>query len=191
MKTLSLPKPTVLLLVGLSGSGKSYFGRKFAEMFQLPYVALEDIAPYARDAQSAQRLYIGQIRQLMTLGAPLVVDGPSLTRADRNRLRGYFREHGYETTIVWVQVSETMARDRAARRRSPSLYGRLDDAEYDAHVRRFTPPAAPEDFIAISGMHTYAAQTKALLGRLVSPRPEIRGREIKKSRPLQVGARGI
>lgn len=165
MKQLSLSQPHVIVMVGMPGSGKSFFAEKFSDTFHAPYVSRDLIAQLAGE-EAADTIADYQLNELLKTGQSIVFDGSSDTRVSRIELAKKARAAKYEILLVWVQTDEATARNRAAK------YG-LDDEAYDKRVKRFTPPAPPEKPVVISGKHTYASQAKAILQRLSAPRVEI------------------
>lgn len=165
MKQLSPSQPHLIVLIGIPGSGKTFFAEKFSDTFHAPYVSRDLIAQMAgEDAADAITTY--QLEELLKTGQSVVYDGMSDTRASRLELAKKARAAHYEVLLVWVQTDEATARSRAAK------YG-FDDDSYDKRVKRFTPPTPPEKPVVISGKHTYASQAKAILQRLSAPRAEI------------------
>lgn len=156
MKSLQLIRPHLLVLIGLPGSGKSYFGSKFAETFGAPYIDLHEIENIAPDASAIADLLL---REIMKTRQTILLEGRGDTKTDRVNLKRTAREHGYESLFIWVQTDTTTCRKRARK-------NRLDDDTFDRHARRFSPPASNEDYLVISGKHTYASQAKTVLKRL-------------------------
>ncbi len=83
MKSLSLSRPLVIMIIGLPGSGKSFFGRQFAEMFGAPIVSND----FIRSTISPESLYdatedyivgtivTNEIMELMKTKKTFIVDG--------------------------------------------------------------------------------------------------------------------
>lgn len=166
MKSLSLTKPHAIIMVGIPGSGKTFFARKFSETFNAPRIAIEDIAPHAADHKAADMIAHTVLDEMVKTGLSLVVELDSATRASRHELSQKLREVGYVPLLVWVQIDQPTAKQRYERTTSK------DKSDFDGQVRRFSPPHKQESPTVISGKHTYATQAKVVLKRLSAPREQ-------------------
>lgn len=167
MKSLSLTQPHAIVMVGIPGSGKTFFATKFSDTFHAPLVSTEHIAPHARDAEAAHRIADTHLDELLKTGQSLVLEVAASTRTERMNLAKKLRSKGYTPLIVWVQTDEDTARQRIAKDKAK------DESTFDGQVRRFTPPHENEKPLVISGKHTYASQAKVVLKRLSAPRADI------------------
>lgn len=185
MKSLSLTRPMVLVVIGAPGSGKSFFARQFATTFCAPLVSrdyicaqLADFSNPVHDAgKAASAIAEQQIVELLKTQKSIVIDGGYNARADRSALSKLAQEAGYSSLVIWVQTDEPTSRVRATKRssrRAGDAYNTsLSDAEFQALSKKLTPPAAHEPYVVISGKHTYATQAKIILKKLVQPRQEM------------------
>ncbi len=167
MKSLSLSKPHILIMVGIPGSGKSFFAEKFAETFRAPQVSLHSITSVVSDETVALKVANMQLEELLKTNQSIIVDGIAHSRAQRAELAKLAHDAGYDTLLVWVQTDPATAKGRALKDKKQS------SSEYDDSVKRFAPPVALEKPVVISGKHTYATQAKVVLKKLSSPRAEI------------------
>ncbi len=180
MKTLSLNRPLILMIVGLPGAGKSFFARQFAETFGVPMVSADRLrhelfaAPtFSKDEQAIiDRLADYQIGELAKTKRSFIVDGRYNNRADRLTAEKLAEAHDYGTLIIWVQTDEPTAKIRATKRKP----GRADDAQtHSLTLEQFTVFAkhlsAPqrESYVVISGKHAYSTQAKMVLRKLAAP----------------------
>jgi predicted kinase len=173
MKSLSLTQPHIIIMVGVPGSGKTFFADKFADTFNAPYVSLEKITPYTIDSATALRLIDHQIAELLKTRQSIIVEGGTATRTERDKLIRKARSAGYESLIVWVQTDPATAKFRSVRETKDKVNQTLSSDDYDRHARRFSAPSTLEKPTVISGKHTYATQAKIVLKKLSSPRAEI------------------
>jgi predicted kinase len=173
MKSLSPAKPHIIAVVGLPGSGKTFFAEKFSETFHAPYVDKEKLRNLTNlDDQALDVVMDYQVDELLKTHQSLIIEGRSDTRTERAELNKKARKAGYETLFVWVQTDPAAAKSRAfktAKERGMPL----NDNDYDHRTKRFAPPLASEKPIVISGRHTYASQAKVVLQRLSAPRAEL------------------
>jgi predicted kinase len=185
MKSLNLARPQMLMIVGNPGAGKSFFARQFSETFDAPVVSLDRIRyelfanpTFSNDENDLVNRMAGYfIEELLKTKRSFVIDGGCNTRADRVRLTQLAKKADYAAQIVWVQTDVATCRARALKRNpdkriddkyNPSLSEQL----FDTMVRRFTEPSR-ENHVVISGKHTYSAQAKMVLRKLVAAREAV------------------
>lgn len=174
MKSLSLSQPHIIAVIGVPGSGKTFFAEKFTETFHAPYVEFDTIMALSGSSNVAgKRLFHHQLKELLKTKQSVIIEGVAETRVERNELRKLAQSAGYEVLLVWVQIDADTARRRASKKLNDSDASGYTDEEYDRAVKRFSAPVATETFIVISGKHTYASQTKVVLKRLSTPRTEV------------------
>jgi shikimate kinase len=173
MKSLSLSQPHVIVLVGVPGSGKSFFAEKFSETFNAPFASLEKIIPFAKSATAATNVFEQQIDELLKTNHSIVVEGIGSNRIARDTFVRKAKAAHYEVLLVWVQTDPATAKSRALRKAKDSDTQTLTSDQYDRIVRLFNAPTALEKPLVISGKHTYATQAKIVLKRLSAPRAEI------------------
>lgn len=185
MKSLSLIKPHMIIMVGLPGSGKSFFAEKFAETFNAPYVNRQRIGELTKE--NIDLLAQLQLNELLKTNQSVIFEGVAHTRAERLALVKIARQCGYEPLIIWVQVDSAAAKDRSTTSKDASI----DAAEYERISKRFTPPNSTEKPLVISGKHTYASQARVVLKKLSSPRAEISANTATPTRDVQPTRRNI
>lgn len=154
-------------MVGIPGSGKSFFAKKFSDTFSAPYIEATGIAAYAPDEEATAGLVQLIVGELLKTGQSIVIDAGGESRKDRAEIAKYLRAHGYEPLFVWVQVDQETAWQRVNRDRNKQ------GMDFEAELRRFSPPHQSEKAVVISGKHTYASQAKIILKHLAAPRAEI------------------
>lgn len=174
MKSLSLSKPHMIIMVGIPGSGKTFFAEKFAETFRAPYVSREKLFTHlgASDAKIADAILFDQVTELLKTQQSIILEGPSTTRSDRSELTKKARAAGYETLLIWVQTDPVTAKNRSLKETKQTVSS-LTAEEHDRQTKRFTAPSKLEKPVVISGQHTYASQAKVVLKKLSAPRAAI------------------
>lgn len=157
MHWISRPHPTLVLMHGVSGSGKSWLSDRLVgalpavrvrsdfERKRLRLDAAKDALytpemnhrTYARLAECAE--------SCLQAGLNVIVDATFLERTDRDLLRGVARRLRAQFAIVACQASESTARNRVHER---MLAGSdISDANEDVvtrQLRRFTPLSIAE-----------------------------------------------
>lgn len=171
MKSLSLTQPHAIVMVGIPGSGKTFFAKQFSDTFNAPLVTINDILPHSRDEQSAHTLAHTQLEELLKTKLSVVVEIDTATRTARRELATKLRSAGYKPLTVWVQTDPDTAFQRHRRNGQ-------DADSFDGQIRRFSPPHPSENPIVLSGKHTFATQAKVILKHLSAPRAEIAQRKV-------------
>jgi len=172
MKSLRLQKPHLLVVVGIPGSGKTFFASQFADTFNAPYVHYEAIqtapeTPLSDD--DTARLAGLLFGQLVKTHQTIVIEGPGATKTERQALAREAHAADYEILFVWVQTEPATAQTRAVHGVRGSKNITISQEAFDQALKHFTPLASTEKSVVISGKHTYATQAKAILKRLVEP----------------------
>lgn len=178
MKRLSLTQPTILLMVGVPGAGKSFFAWQFAENYNLPYVSQDRIRSELFNQPthtSDEQEIIGRVAdymvdELLRGGSHFIVDGHlGNIRSHRLSMTRRAREAGYRLLIIWVQVDAQTAKIRSLKRnpkkRDDQYNQPLTEAVFEALKKQLTPPASEEQ-VVVSGKHTFPAQHKMVLRKL-------------------------
>lgn len=185
MKSLSLSRPLVIMVIGLPGSGKSFFARQFADMFGAPLVSVDyvrhTISPdsvYTTEEDSyVNALAINQIAELCKTGKTFIVDGGLNHRTARLTVERMATKHGYGKLTIWVQTDEPTSLSRSlkrnAKRATDELNASMDRAAFARYRKMFSIPTPVENIVVISGKHTFATQARVVLKKLVSPRDTI------------------
>ncbi len=158
MKPLRLTHPYVLMLVGLPGSGKTYFGEKFAETFSAPFINIGLVAAYTTSFEGTQAITDQFTEEIARTKQTFIIEGDASSRVRRTELARLLRQKGYQPLIIWIQTDEPTARYRSRKQ--------LSDEEYVHRQRGFSPPHASEHALVISGKHTYASQARVVLNYL-------------------------
>lgn len=184
MKSLSLPTPHVLIVIGHPGAGKSFFARQFSETFGAPVVSADTLyyeifeKPTYSKGESAliQKLTDHVLEEMLKTKHTILFDGGSATKTERNRIAALAKKAGYSTLLIWVQTDDATARLRATKRNKATQQAtathNLSLEQYNQQVQHFEQPGFSEQYVVISGKHTYATQAKAVLKKLTEDRQE-------------------
>lgn len=180
MKTLSLEQPLIIMVVGLPGSGKSFFAQQFSETFNISSVSDDRIRAelfekpeFTADENAiVDRMQSYMLEELVKTKRSFLVDGGSNTKSERQRLIQLAEKNGYGTLVIWVQTDVESARARATRpRENASKTGTIPGLapyQFDRLSKLFAPPTR-EAYLVISGKHTYATQARTVLRKLAAP----------------------
>ncbi len=185
MKSLSLHKPHLLIVIGIPGSGKTFFAQQFTDTFSAPYISydvLHDALGGHSSPEETAALAGILFEELTKTKQTILIEGPGATRSERIQLGQQAHAVGYEPLFVWVQTEPTAARQRAVKA------GSSTDA-FETGLHHFEPLAKTEKAVVISGKHTYASQARIVLKRLVQPEAAAR-QAVKPTVPERPPARG-
>ena len=186
MKSLSLQKPHLLIVVGIPGSGKTFFASQFAKMFNAPFIHYEAIknsfeGSLSEDltADVAGLLFA----ELIKTGETIILEGPGASRTERAALAHQARSVGYVPLFIWVQTEPVTAKARAVTGIRGSTNATISLEDFEHELKHFTPLASTEKSVVISGKHTFASQAKIILKRLVEPEVAVRKIPVKLTAP--------
>lgn len=175
---ITLAKPVLICFYGFPGAGKSYVGRNLAESIQLANVSgdrirnelFENPRYDAQENAIIAHLMNYMADEFLSAGVSVVYDANAMRLGQRRALRDLARRHKAEHLLVWLQIdpesafARTQSRDR---RTSDDKYAQaLDQPAFDKQLSGMQNPQASEDYLVISGKHTFATQKNAIVSRL-------------------------
>lgn len=152
-------------MVGIPGSGKSFFAQRFADTFSAPYIDFDEIQRIVEYTEQTEKLIAMQLKELFKTKQLVLFEGSTASRTEREELARLAKSAGYETVFVWVQTDAGSSLQRARK-------AGWSEEELEAHDERFSPPHDKEKPVVISGKHTFGTQLKIVLNRLSGPRRE-------------------
>lgn len=170
------------MVIGLPGSGKSFFARQFAEMFNAPLVSVDyvrhtlfpDSHFNPMEDKLVNALTRNEISELFKTGKTFIIDGGMNSRASRLDIERLGAKHDYGKLTIWVQTDEptSLARSlkRNAKKATDALNSSMDSQDFERYRKQFNVPTSAENVVVISGKHTYATQARVVLKKLVVPR---------------------
>lgn len=176
MSKIELSKPVLICLYGFPGSGKSYVARNLAEQLHTANVSSDRIRSElfqsprydAQENAIVTHLMDYMCEEFLSAGVSLVYDTNALRAGQRRKLRELARKHKAEYLLIWLQIdidsaySRTQERDR---RTSDDKYAEPQTKNtFDKQVAGMQNPQG-EDYIVISGKHTFATQKGAVINK--------------------------
>jgi len=178
-------------MVGIPGSGKSFFAEQFADTFKAPLVSdgrlrdeLFNEPTYSNDEQAIiRRVSDYMLNELYKTQRTFIFEGLADARMDRQLITKKARAAGYEPLFIWVQTESSTARLRVKK----AVPGKttISPSQFDSALKRFSAPHSSEKAVVISGKHTYASQLRIVLKRLVEPRVELVEGQVPPARPIE------
>ena len=177
MTKVAPTKPLLILLYGFPGSGKTYFARQLTEHLQAAHVHGDRIRGELFDHpryDKEENEVIAQLMDYMTgeflnAGLSVIYDTNALRVGQRRVLRDMARKSHAQPLLIWFQIDtessfvRTQNRDR---RRSDDKFAiPYDRATFDRIAGSMQNPQN-EDYIVISGKHTFNTQLSAIMKRM-------------------------
>lgn len=181
MKSLHLSRPHAIMMVGIPGSGKSFFASQFADTFGTPYIDFGTIADITDDAEKASEITLICLAEIAKTEQTFIFEGSGASRTYRTEFAKWARSLGYTPLFIWTQVDQATALKRS------SKTNHYTKQEFGEHLKAFSPPHPDEKPLVISGKHTYASQAKAVLSFLSQDNRPLVQKVTAPARPVQHG----
>jgi predicted kinase len=177
MNKVELAKPVIICLYGFPGAGKSYVSRNLASVLQLAHVNAERIRAELFDSphyDAQENAIVNHLMDYMTeeflnSGVSVVYDTNAMRVAQRRRLRELARKHKADYMLIWLQIDQDSAFFRAQnrdRRTNDDKYSLPASQEFFQSQLNGMQNPQGEDYLVISGKHTFTTQKSAVINRL-------------------------
>lgn len=178
MLKTKLTRPTIVMMLGLPGSGKSYTGYHLAEMLGLALVSDNKIRSsliqkpkYTKEENLVVlHMMLMMAEEYLALGIPVMFDTGLNRLPLRKHVRELAKKYKADTVLIWIQIDKESARLRT-KITAKSVDGvtnsvsRLTDEIFNNLVKSFQPPEN-EDYIVISGKYTFESQKPIIVRKL-------------------------
>ena len=172
--------PIVVVLVGLPGSGKSFFATQFANSLDYPLVSEDKIrwmlfANHTHnDSENAivKQIANTMISELFKTKKTFLLDGGYNSRTYRATLAAQAKKAGYKIVTVVVQTDMPTTKQRSVKRNTQKPVDRhkqpLDSREFTLQTKKYQAPLHNDKtVVVISGKHTYTTQARTVLKKIL------------------------
>lgn len=178
MAKAALIHPTLIMLYGYPGSGKSYFARQLCEDIQAAHIQSERIRAELFDQpryDKQENEIVAHLMDYMTeeflnAGMSVIYDMNAMRLSYRRELRDLARKSKSNSLLIWFQIDPDSAYVRASRRdrrKADDKYASpMDRNTFDSVANGMQNPSTIEDYIVVSGKHTYVTQRATFMKRL-------------------------
>lgn len=178
MAKMQLNQPTLFLMYGFPGAGKTYFARQLCDELQAAHVQADRIRyelfeepRYDRqENEIVNHLMEYMSEEFLQAGISVVFDVNAARAAQRRALRDLARKTKAQIVLVWFQLDPESAFSRVVkrdRRRADDKYAApIDRTTFEDILNNMQNPEMTEDYMVISGKHTFHTQRSAVIKKL-------------------------
>jgi predicted kinase len=176
---LSASQPLLILVVGIPGSGKSFFARQFAENYRFFCIDTgryeSELAGLHSSNQeimlTAKKLANATFEEALKTFKHIVLEGSFNSLKEREAISNKARKAGFGVLVVWVQTDLETAEQRATnrdRRRADDKFSlSLSSEEFSSLCKSFEKPVAKNEvFVVVSGKHDFKGQAVIVLKKI-------------------------
>lgn len=171
-------KPVLMLLFGYPGTGKSFFARQLASEVGAINVNSEQLRQefftnptYNRqENEVVDHLMLYMAEQFLSVGVSVIFDVNAAKLKTRSLLREMAFRNKAKTVLIWVQLDIESAFMRVAKRDRRKIDDKLaiplDRSTFESLISQMQNPERSEDYVVISGKHTFSTQKDTVLRKL-------------------------
>lgn len=176
---LQTTKPVMILLYGFPGSGKTYFARNLSEEMECAVVHSDRIRhelfeePRFDDQEDSiiRHLMRYMSEEFLSAGVSVVYDTNAMRKSQRHELRELARKKNAKTVLVWFQVDADTCfnrlRTRDRRTSDDKFAADYTVTEFRQYSAAMQQPSVTEDYVVVSGKHTFNSQKAAFFKKLM------------------------
>jgi predicted kinase len=177
MNKVFLNKPTLIMLYGFPGAGKTHFARELSETISAAHVQGDRIRYELFDKprndkqenEIVAHLMDYMAEEFLNAGISVIYDTNAMRLVQRRGLRDMARKAKAEHLLIWLQIDVESAFTRINkrdRRKADDKYAvPYDRSVFDEYIGHMQNPQN-EDYVVISGKHTFNTQRGAVMKKL-------------------------
>lgn len=165
------------MLYGYPGSGKTHVSRQLSETLQAAHLNADRIRGELfteprfdkEENQLVEHLMLYMAEEFLKAGVSVIYDANVDRLVERRELRNIVHKAKANSLLIWLQMDAESAFARLSRRdrrKADDKYARSYDRKaFDAALGKMQNPRE-EDYIVISGKHTFNTQRSAIIKKL-------------------------
>jgi len=166
------------MMYGFPGAGKTYFARQLSDSLKAVHVSGDRIRGelfeqprYDKEEnQVVEHLTNYMAEEFLNAGVSVVYDMNMARGAQRRALRDLADRVHAKPILLWFQVDHDTAFGRIMKRdkrRIDDKFARpFDRTGFDSYITGMQNPKQAEDFVVLSGKHSFPMQRSTLIRRL-------------------------
>lgn len=178
MTKLVLNKPVLVSLYGFPGSGKTHLARQLCDVIQAAHVSSDRIRgelfekPRYDKAENeiVEHLMEYMAEEFLESGVSVIFDTNVSKGKQRASLRELAKRKHAKSLLVWLQIDHDTAFGRVMqrdKRKNDDRYARpFDRTGFDAYIGQMQNPKPTEDYVVLSGKHSFPMQRSSIMKRL-------------------------
>jgi predicted kinase len=178
MEKILPSQPFLLLLYGFPGAGKTYFSRQFSDSVQAAHLEQDRIRyelfeqpKFSKQENFAlNRIMEFMAGEFLNAGISVIYDMNAMRLSQRHNLRELARKNKAAILLVWFQVDADTSYIRNSKRDRRKFDDRFavgyDVEGFKQLAAYMQQPEPTEDFVVVSGKHTFAGQMSNVVKKL-------------------------
>lgn len=173
-----LHHPTLFILVGIPGSGKTYLARQLSQQLKISRVSAEQIRLTILNQPSlskseerlVRKIAFFLIEELLKQGLSVICDLPATKNNQRAELNKLAKIHKFQVVTIHQQIDKQAAWLRCQSRHSHQIDDKyalnLDKEVFEILCGQLQPPVGNR-VIVVSGSQNFGSQARTILRRLL------------------------
>jgi len=171
-------KPLLIMVYGYPGAGKSYFSRELSGQLQAAHISSDKISGslFNRPAKSTQeinlvsKIMILMAQEFLASGLSVIYDVNASSQKKRRIISQLAKDCKSTPLLIWLQIDMESAFYRASNRDHRKIDDKYSESisqkTFDELVKSMENPSRSDQYIVISGKHTFKAQQSAIIKKM-------------------------
>ncbi len=178
MSKVVTTRPVLIMLYGFPGAGKTFFARQLSEGLGAAHIQGDRIRSELfskptydkRETELVASLMDYMAEEFLKAKVSVIYDMNAARFAKRRALRDIARRLHVSPLLVWMQIDIESSFTRIAKRDKRHIDDKyassLDRTTFEAIINQMQNPNRDEDYLVISGKHTFSTQQNAIIKKM-------------------------